>query len=74
MPTAIVENAIAFNQLAPNMIVKVPVTRAGISAIEEITYLGVSVNATVCFTVSQSIVSRKPLSEDCIVVRRRART
>jgi len=52
---AIVENAIAFNQLAPNMIVKVPVTRAGISAIEEITYLGVSVNATVCFTVSQSI-------------------
>ena len=52
---AIVEQAMAFNSLAPNMIVKIPVTRAGIPAIEEATYRGVSINATVCFTLPQCI-------------------
>jgi transaldolase len=51
----IVAQAIEFNTLAPNMIVKVPVTRAGIPAIEEATYLGISINATVCFTLPQCI-------------------
>jgi transaldolase len=52
---AIIEQAIHFNALAPNMIVKIPVTKAGIQAIEEATYRGVSINATVSFTVSQAI-------------------
>jgi transaldolase len=52
---AIVEQALAFSRLAPNMIVKIPVTRAGIPAIEEATYHGVSINATVCFTLPQSV-------------------
>ncbi|MHB8487948.1 MAG: transaldolase family protein [Candidatus Dormibacteria bacterium] len=52
---AIVEQALAFSRLAPNMIVKIPVTRAGIPAIEEATYQGVSINATVCFTLPQCI-------------------
>jgi transaldolase len=52
---AIVEQAIRFSQLAPNMIVKIPVTRAGIPAIEEATYRGVSINATVCFTLPQCL-------------------
>jgi transaldolase len=52
---AIVRQAEEFNKLAPNMIVKIPVTRAGIPAIEEATYRGVSINATVCFTLSQCI-------------------
>jgi transaldolase len=52
---AIVEQAVRFSQLAPNMIVKIPVTRAGIPAIEEATYRGVSINATVSFTLPQSI-------------------
>jgi transaldolase len=52
---AIVKQAIEFNQLAPNMIVKIPVTKAGIPAIEEATYLGISINATVCFTLPQCI-------------------
>jgi transaldolase len=37
------------------MIVKIPVTRAGIRAIEEATALGISINATVCFTLPQCI-------------------
>jgi len=48
---AIVEQASEFSQLAPNMIVKIPVVKAGIPAIEEATYHGVSINATVCFTL-----------------------
>src|SRR5579863_7035980 len=52
---AIVKQAVEFSQLAPNMIVKIPVTRAGIPAIEEATYRGVSINATVSFTLPQCI-------------------
>jgi transaldolase len=52
---AIVEQAVEFNQLAPNMIVKIPVTKAGIPAIEEATYRGISINATVCFTLPQCV-------------------
>jgi len=52
---AIIEQAVRFNTLAPNMIVKIPVTRAGIPAIEEATYQGISINATVCFTLPQCI-------------------
>ena len=37
------------------MIVKIPVTQAGIPAIEEATYRGISVNATVCFSLPQCI-------------------
>ncbi|HXX89651.1 MAG TPA: transaldolase family protein [Acidimicrobiales bacterium] len=51
----ILEQAQAFSELAPNMIVKIPVTRAGIPAIEEATYRGISVNATVCFTLPQCL-------------------
>ncbi len=52
---SIVRQAQEFDRLAPNMIVKIPVTRAGIPAIEEATYRGISINATVCFTLSQCI-------------------
>lgn len=51
----IVKQGIHFSRLAPNMIVKIPVTKAGIEAIEEATYQWVSINATVCFTVPQCL-------------------
>jgi len=54
-PHAIVEQAEEFSRLAPNMIVKIPVTSAGIPAIEEATYQGVSINATVSFTLPQCV-------------------
>jgi transaldolase len=50
-----VEQAEEFSRLAPNMIVKIPVTSAGIPAIEEATYRGISINATVCFTLPQCV-------------------
>jgi transaldolase len=51
----LVEQAQRFSALAPNMQVKVPATRAGIAAVEELTVLGVNINATVSFTVPQVI-------------------
>jgi len=52
---AIVEQAVHFDALAPNIIVKIPATRAGIEAIEEATWRGISINATVSFTLPQAI-------------------
>ena len=52
---SIAQQAIHFDTLAPNMQVKAPVTKAGVKAIEEATYQGVSVNATVSFTVPQAL-------------------
>lgn len=52
---ALTEQATHFAGLARNMIVKIPVTTAGVAAFEEATYRGVSINATVSFTVSQAI-------------------
>ena len=52
---AIVAQAEDFNQIAPNMIVKIPVTGTGIPAIEEATYRGISINATVCFSLPQCV-------------------
>ena len=50
-----VEQAVHFAGLAPNVQVKLPVTSQGIVAIEEATYRGVNVNATVSFTVPQAV-------------------
>jgi len=52
---ALVEQSRHFNTLAPNLQIKIPVTAAGVEAIEEVTYHGISINATVSFTVSQAI-------------------
>jgi len=52
---AIVEQAVHFNSLYPNNNIKLPVTKSGVDAIEELSYQGISVNATVSFTVPQAI-------------------
>jgi transaldolase len=54
-PRTILGQAVAFSVLAPNMIVKIPATKAGIAAIEEATHRGISINATVSFTLPQCI-------------------
>jgi transaldolase len=55
--SALVEQALEFDGLAPNVIVKLPATRAGIAAMEEATYRGVSVNATVSFSAAQALAA-----------------
>ena len=52
---ALVAQAVEFDALAPNIIVKIPATEVGIRAMEEATYRGVTINATVSFTVAQAV-------------------
>ncbi len=68
---AIARQAIYFNTLAPNMQVKAPVTAAGVQAIEEATYHGVSINATVSFTVPQMLAVGEAIERG--LVRREAK-
>jgi transaldolase len=51
----ITEQVMRFGALAPNIQVKIPGTCAGMRAIEEATARGVTINATVCFTVPQAV-------------------
>jgi len=58
----LIEQTMHFYTLAPNIQVKIPVTAAGLAAIEEVTYRGVSINATVCFSVPQSVAVAEAVS------------
>nr|WP_321500525.1 transaldolase [uncultured Dethiosulfovibrio sp.] len=51
-----VEQAVRLKKLLgrPNVMIKIPATEAGIAAIEEATSLGISVNATLIFSLNQS--------------------
>jgi transaldolase len=52
---AMVEQAVRLSSLAPNVQVKLPVTAAGIVAIEEAVARGIEINATLNFTVAGAI-------------------
>lgn len=52
---ALADQAVEFDALAENIVVKIPATKTGIEAIEEATYRGVSVNVTVSFSVPQAV-------------------
>jgi transaldolase len=52
---AMLAQAEHFYSLAPNLQIKLPVTHAGIQALEEATWRGINITATVCFTVSQAV-------------------
>lgn len=62
----IVGQAVYFNTLAKNLMVKMPVTEAGVIAIEESTYRGVTVNATVSFTVAQAVAAAEAIEHGLI--------
>lgn len=56
-PGRMVEQAVRFAGLGPNIQVKFPATSAGIEAIEEATARGVNINATVSFSVPQALAA-----------------
>jgi transaldolase len=56
-PRRMVDQAIGFDGLARNVIVKFPATSAGIRAMEEASRRGISVNATVSFSVAQAVAA-----------------
>lgn len=51
----LIEHGLHLGQVIENAQVKLPTSKAGIEAFEELTYQGISINATVSFTVSQAI-------------------
>lgn len=56
-PDAMVQQARHFQDVVENLTVKFPATEAGMAAIEEATYHGISITATVSFTVAQVIAA-----------------
>ncbi len=54
-PEKMVEQARHFETLAPNVQIKFPAVKAGIEAMEQVTEEGLTVNATVSFTVAQAL-------------------
>ena len=50
-----VENAVELAGTVVNSQIKAPTSKAGVEAFEEMTYKGISINATVSFTVPQAI-------------------
>ncbi len=56
-PDRMVEQAVHFSTLAPNIQVKFPCTAEGLQAVEDATAQGVVVNVTVVFTVGQCIAA-----------------
>lgn len=47
--------ALKLSRINPNIMIKIPATKAGLLVIEELTSLGVSTNATSCFCVPQVV-------------------
>jgi transaldolase len=46
-------------QIAPNVVVKCPLTREGLKAVRRLTGEGIKVNQTLCFSASQALLSAK---------------
>ena len=65
-----VEQAMVLNSLGENMMIKMPASAAGIKAMEEVTYRGASINATVSFTVAQAVAVAEAVERG--LARRRA--
>ena len=56
-PDPMLDQALHFDTIAPNIIVKLPATAVGVRVMEEATYAGVSVNCTVSFSVAQALAA-----------------
>ena len=56
-PDRMVEQAVRLADIAPNIQVKFPVTAAGIIGLEEATARGITVTATVAFSVAQALAA-----------------
>lgn len=68
-PEAMVQQAVRFSAIAPNIHVKFPATQAALVAIEEATARGVNINSTVSFSLSQAIAAAEAVERG---LRRRA--
>lgn len=56
-----VEDGLQLADIAPNITIKIPAVSAGLEAMEELTAQGISVNATVSFTLAQLVQSAEAI-------------
>jgi transaldolase len=56
-----VKQGVELSQLGPNITIKVPATEAGIQAMEDLCAQGISINATVSFSVAQALASAEAI-------------
>jgi transaldolase len=54
-----VKEGAELHQIAPNVVVKCPLTRDGIKAVKYLTGKGIRVNQTLCFSATQALLSAK---------------
>jgi transaldolase len=54
-----VKEAEALAQIAPNVVVKCPLTRDGLRAVKALTARGIRVNQTLCFSPAQALLAAK---------------
>lgn len=52
-----IEEGMKLSQVAPNVVVKVPVLAEGYAAVSELTRRGIKTNMTLCFTATQAILA-----------------
>ncbi len=55
--TTMVEEGLKLSQIAPNIVVKVPVTPDGYGAVTELAGRGIHTNMTLCFSANQAILA-----------------
>ena len=48
-----------YSKIAPNVVVKCPLTRAGLKATRQLSNEGIKVNVTLCFSAAQAIMAAK---------------
>jgi transaldolase len=48
-----------YAQIAPNVVIKCPLTRAGLKATNQLSSEGIKVNVTLCFSAAQAILAAK---------------
>jgi transaldolase len=55
-PQGMIEEARRLSSLAPNIVVKIPVSEAGLEAISVLSREGIKTNFTLCFSVNQALL------------------
>jgi transaldolase len=56
---AMIEEGLSLQEIAPNIVIKVPLTRDGLFACKTFTNQGMKVNVTLCFSAAQALLAAK---------------
>ena len=54
-----VREGVEYSKIAPNVVIKCPLTREGLKATRQLTDQGIRVNVTLCFSAAQAILAAK---------------